>query len=53
MIRKLIIGAVIILVVLSFYNTFMKETMTSFFGRHKGKVDFMQKGVTDYKVQNE
>lgn len=51
MIRKIIILGLTILAAFIFYKKFMADTMESFFRRHKGNVDFMQKKIPDYKAQ--
>jgi hypothetical protein len=51
MIRKIIILVLVILGAFIFYKKFMADTLDSFFSRHSGNVDFMQKKLPDYNVQ--
>jgi len=50
-IKKIIIFGLIVLAAGIFYKKFMADILEPFFRGHKGKVDFMQQTVPDYKVE--
>ncbi len=51
MIKKIIIFGLIALAAFIFYKKFMADTLEPFFRGNKGKIDFMQNKVPDYKVE--
>jgi len=50
MLRRIIIGSLILLAAYIFYENFMADTLEPFFKKHKGNVDFFQRKVPAYKA---
>lgn len=51
MIRKIIILGLIGMALLIFYKKFVADIMEPFFRKNRGNVEFIQKKIPDYKIQ--